>query len=327
MTTRRSIRVLTWPDYIDPRSLREFEAEFGVAVELSTVVSSAELVERMRLNSAHVDVLVPPDYAVRELDAIHRLDILDHNRLTNLRHIEARFRKERPYDPGSRISVVKDWGTTGFIYRSDIVDGTPRSWADFWKLAGQHSGRVTVFDSPTEVIGAALKLRGHSFYSSDPAELDQARTDLLRLKPHLLAFETDYKHLLASGDACLSLGWNGDAATLRAQGLPVTYVIPTEGSQLWEDAWAVPRAAPDTRTAHLFINFMLRPDIAAQEARYSRYATPNRTALALLDEDVRTDPAIYPPPEILARLESAVPMDPEGLARRAAVWSEIRGPH
>ncbi len=244
MTTRRSIKVLTWPDYIDPRSIREFESEFGVRVEVSTVPSSAELVDRMRTNSAHIDVLVPPDYAVRELESLRRLDLLDHSRLTNLRHIERRFRKDRAYDPGSRVSVIKDWGTTGFMYRSDIVTGNPRSWADFWKLAEDYSGRVTVLDSPTEVIGAALKLRGHPFYSTAPADLESARIDLLRLRPHLLAFETNCKPLLASGDACLSLGWNGDAATLMAQGVPVLYVIPAEGSQIWEDAWAVPRAAP-----------------------------------------------------------------------------------
>ncbi len=325
MRKRRTIRVLTWPDYIDPRSLRQFEAEFGVAVEVVTVTSSAELVQRMRVNSANIDVVVPPDYAIRELDSLHRLDILDHSRLTNLRHLETRFRKERARDPGSRISVVKDWGTTGFLFRTDSIQDDPRSWDDFWKLAAKSSGRVTVLDSPTEVIGAALKLRGHSFYSVEDAHLDQARLDLLRLKPHLLAFETNYKPLLASGAACLSLGWNGDAATLMAQGLPIRFVIPLEGSQIWEDDWAVPRAAPDVGTAHLFINFMLRPDIAAQEARYTHYATPNRTAISLLDEDVRGDPAIFPEPDVLSRLESAGSLDYEHMQRRIALWKEIRG--
>lgn len=325
MSRRRSIRVLTWPDYIDPRSLREFEAEFGAAVEVITAPSSAELVQRMRVNSANIDVLVPPAHVIRELDSLHCLDILDHSRLTNLRHIETRFRKERPHDPNSRISVVKDWGTTGFLFRTDIITDNPRSWDDFWKLAAKFSGRVTVLDSPTEVIGAALKLRGHSFYSTDEAELDQARSDLLRLKPHLLAFETSYKPVLASAQACLSLGWNGDAATLKAQGLPIRFVIPLEGSQIWEDDWAVPRAAPDVGMAHLFINFMLRPDIAAQEARYTHYATPNRTAMSLLDEDVRSDLAIFPQPEVLARLESPRSLDYEHMQRRAALWKEIRG--
>jgi len=325
MPSRRSVRLLTWPDYIDPNSLQAFEAEYGVTVELDVVPSAAELVQRMLLNGANVDVLVPPDYAVRELEAHHRLDMLDHARLTNLRHLEARFRRERPHDPGSRVSVIKDWGTTGFMYRTDLVQERPRSWADFWRLAETYSGKVTVLDAPAEVIGSALKLRGHSYNASGAAELQTAPLDLLRLKSHLLAFETNYKALLASGAACLSLGWNGDAAALKAQGIPIQYVVPAEGSQIWEDDWAIARHAPDPGAAHLFINFMLRPDIAAREANYTRYGTGNRTALTLLPDELRGDPAIYPPDEVLANLEPGLPPDNEGAERRAALWSEIRG--
>ncbi len=323
--TTRTVRLLTWPEYISPESLHQFEAEYAVKVELDLVPNTAELVERMLRNSANVDVVVPPDYAIRELEAHHRLDVLDHARLTNLRHLEIQFRRERPHDPGSRMSVVKDWGTTGFMFRTDVIQGKPTSWSDFWNLAEAHTGRVTVLDSQLEVIGAALKLRGHSQNSTSPDELRAARAELLRLKPHLLAFETDYKRLLASGKAVLALGWSGDAARLKAQGVPVHYVIPKEGAQVWEYDWAIPRRAPDPGTAHLFINFMLRPDVAAQEARYTHYATANRTALALLGDELRGDPGIYPPPDDLIRLERIRPIDADGAARRAALWKEIRG--
>ncbi len=324
MTTRRSIRVLTWPDYIDPRSLREFEAEYSVNVELDTAPNAVEIVKKIHLNSRNVDVFVMPDYAVHELESLRRLDYLDHGRLTNLRHIDTRFRKDRNYDPGSRLCIVKDWGTTGFLYRRDLLAERPESWAEFWTLAAKYSGKVTVLDAPTPVVGAALKMRGHAFYSNIETELAQAREDILALKPHLLAFETNYKPLLASGAAYLSLGWNGDASTLREQGLPVEYVIPREGSQMWEDDWAISRLAPDSGSAHLFVNFMLRPDIAAQEARYARYATGNRTALALLDDGLRSDPIIYPPPALIARLEPPGSLDRPGFQRRAALWEQIR---
>lgn len=324
MTSPRSIKVLTWPDYIDPRSLREFEYEYAVRVVLETVPSATEIVKRIQSNTHGVDVFVTPDFAVRELESLRRLDYLDHGRLTNLRHIDGRFRKDRSYDPGSRLSVVKDWGTTGFMYRTDIVAESPGSWADFWRLAPIYSGKVLVLDAPTPVIGAALKMRAHSFYSNDESELQQARSDLLELKPHLAAFETNIKPRLASGAACLALGWNGDASTLQAQDLPIRYVIPDEGSQIWEDDWAISRQAPDPGSAHLFINFMLRPDISAQEALYAHYATGNRTALALLDDGIRTDPTIYPPPDVLARLEPPGSLDRAGFERRAALWQEIR---
>jgi len=323
----KQITLLTWPDYINPQTLKQFEAEFGIKVNLEIVPSAVELVERMLGDGPMPDLLCPPDYAVRELGAANRLAVLDHAKLPNMEHLEQRFQLGRPHDPQSRISVVKDWGTTGFMYRSDVIPESPQSWADFWNLArsAKYNGRVTVLDSPGEVIGAALKMRGHSYNASDSKAMVEARADLLRLKPHLLTFDTNYKPLLASGDACLSLGWNGDAAVLIGQGLPIRYVVPSEGSQIWEDDWAIAADAPQPELAHAFLNFVLRPEVAAQEARYTRYATGNRNALALLDEEMRNDPSTYPPEAVLNKLEAGMPLDAEGQKRRESLWKDIRG--
>ena len=172
-----------------------------------------------------------------------------------------------------------------------------KTWDDgriFGDSAEKLSGCVTVLDSPGEVIGAALKMRGHSYNASSPDLLAGGREDLLNLKPHLLAFETNYKPLITSGKACLSLGWNGDAAALVAQNIPVRYVIPSDGSQIWEDDWAIAADAPNPDLAHTFLNYVLRPEVAAQEARYTRYATGNHSAMAFLDEEMRNDPSTYP---------------------------------
>jgi spermidine/putrescine transport system substrate-binding protein len=319
-----SLTLLTWPDYIAPETLEQFRAETEVTVQLEIVPSAVELVERMRAPGPAPDVLCPPDYAVRELQADGRLLALDHARLPNLRHLEPRFHHGRAHDPESRVSVVKDWGTTGFMYRTDLVAERPQAWRDFWSLAEKYSSRVTVLDSPGEVIGAALKMRGHSYNAADEPALAQARSDLLRLRPHLAAFETNYRPLLAEGRVCLALGWNGDAAALNAEGVPVQYVVPAEGSQVWEDDWAIAFGAPHPDAAYAFLDFVLRPETAAQEARYTRYATGNRAARALLDSALTADEALYPPPAVLQKLEPGLPLDAEGSRRRAAVWEAVR---
>jgi len=321
-----TIILLTWPDYINPATLEQFQHETGIAVALEVVPSAVELVERMRAPGPAPDVLCPPDYAVRELKGAGLLHALDHALLSNLSHLETRFRQGRPHDPDSRVSVVKDWGTTGFMFRSDKVSENPRSWADFWALAERQSGKVAVLDSPGEVIGAALKMRGHSYNAVDQTALEQARADLLRLKPHLRAFETNYRPLMASGEAVLALGWNGDAAALNAAGVPVKYVIPAEGSQVWEDDWAVAAGSRHVEAAHRLLNFVMRPEVAAQEARYTGYATGNQAAFQLLDASIQNDPSIYPPPAVVQKLESGLPLDPDGAALREALWAEIRAP-
>ena len=321
---KKSLTLLTWPDYISPQTLKQFEDEFEAHVELEIVPSAVELIERQQTEPASIDVLVAPDYAVRELGTQGRLLRLDRSQLPNLEHLDSRFYLGRAHDPESHVSVIKDWGTTGFMYRTDMIYEMPESWADFWRLAEKMSGRATVLDSPGEVIGAALKMRGHSYNAASSEQLAEARQDLLALKPHLLAFETNYRPLLASGKACLSLGWNGDAAALIAQGSPIRYVLPREGSQIWEDDWAIAADAPNPDLAHTFINFLLRPEVAAQEARYTRYATGNHSARAFLEEELINDPSTYPSPERLAKLEYGMPIHSDGQQRREQLWSEVR---
>lgn len=320
----KPITLLTWPDYINPATLEQFTANTQISVDLEIVPSAVELVERMRAPGEAPDVLCPPDYAVRELNGDRLLHGANHELLPNLKHLDPRFRNGRPHDPGGRVSVVKDWGTTGFMYRADKVDAQPRSWADFWALAEKYSGKVTVLDSPGEVIGAALKMRGHSYNAIDHAALEQARLDLLRLRPHLRAFETNYRPLLETGDAVVALGWNGDAAALNNAGLPISYVIPAEGSQIWEDDWAIAAGSRHVEEAHQFINFVLQPEVAEQEARYTGYATGNQAAYNLLDEATRNNPSIYPPGDVLNKLEAGLPLNTEGAKRRKRLWAEVR---
>ncbi len=319
------LKLLIWPDYISPATLASFERETGIRIELEIVQSAVDILARMRNGRQPPDVLTPPDYAVRQLNAEGLLAPLDHSRLLNLHYLEPHFLSGRSHDPYSRVSIVKDWGTTGFMYRIDKIPELPTCWSDFWGLAEKYSGHVTVLDSPGEVIGAALKMRGYSYNASGADELAAARADLLRLKPHLLCFETNYRPLLASGQAWLSLGWNGDAVALKSEGLPIWYVIPSEGSQIWEDDWAIAASAQNRDAAHTFLDFVLRPDIAAQEARYTRYATGNRAARELLDPNLRDDPSTYPPIEMIGRLESGMPLDAAAMRRRSTLWKEIRG--
>ena len=316
--------LLTWPDYLSPEGVAEFEAEFNLALELEIVASTDELVARMRGPGPAPDLLCPPDYAVRQLRSEGLLLTLDKRKLPNLSHLAPEFQLDRPHDPTSEVSVIKDWGTTGYMVRTDLIAEPGHSWADFWMLAERHSGRVSLLDSESEVIGAALKLRGHSYNAENESALAEARQELLRLKPTIGYFETGYRLLLESGQVVLALGWNGDAASLKAAGLPLAYVIPEEGSQIWEVDWAIAAGAANSEAAHNFIDYQLRPEVAAREATFTRYATPNASALERLDPRIRTDPATYPSKAVMARLEYGMPLTADGIRRRTVLWAEIR---
>ena len=319
------LALLTWPDYLSPEGKAEFEAEFELSLELEIIASADELLARMRAAGPAPDLLCPPEYAVRQLKQEGLLLTVDRRRLPNFAHLTPEFQSGRPHDPKSEVSVIKDWGTTGYMVRTDLIAEPGQSWADFWRLAERHTGRVSLLDSQNEVIGAALKLRGHSYNADDEPALSEARQELLRLKPTVGYFETGYRPLLESGQVVLALGWNGDAASLKAAGLPLAYVIPEEGSQIWEVDWAIAAGAANPEAAHKFIDYQLRPEVAAREAAYTHYATPNASAFNQLDALIRTDPATYPPKEIMARLEYGLPHAADGARRRAVLWAELRG--
>jgi spermidine/putrescine transport system substrate-binding protein len=128
----RTLTILTWPDYIDPQTLQQFEVEFNVTINLAIVPSAVELVERMQAAGPEVDVLVPPDYAVRELNEQNLLAILDHSRLPNLKHLAPRFRMGRPHDP----NPLSAWSKTGEPLDSCIA----RIWFMNRRTHGQISG-------------------------------------------------------------------------------------------------------------------------------------------------------------------------------------------
>lgn len=316
------INLHNWPEYVNPQTLEDFRRATGLFVNQTIFGSNEELLDELaRAADGPYDLIAPTDYMVRTLIERGLVRALDLDLLPNLRNVQAAFRSGRGHDPDGRYSVTKNWGTTGLIIKDGQVPEPVTRWADLWALAPKYSGRIVVVEARDEVLGAALKLLGYSYSDSDPAHLAEAQAKLLELRPHV-GISSDYFHMFQTGIVLLAIGWNGDAFIIRQEyQTPVSYVIPAEGSLLWEDNWCVPANALHPRNAHAFINYVLQPEVAAQEARYLGYATVVEPALALLDEALRTDPNLYPPADIMQRLERLQPLDAEAVARRDAVWA------
>lgn len=313
-----------WPEYLNPETAKRFWKETDIFINQTIFESNEDLLADLKnaLPGAF-DLIAPTDYMVRRLIAEGLLLKLDPAQLPNLRNVQAAFRTGRAYDPLGEYSVTKNWGTTGIIYRPDVVAEPPASWADFWALAQQHSGRAVVMEAQDEVIGAALKLLGYSLNETDPGRLAEAERKMLELRPHV-GVSSEYFSMFRDGRVVLGLGWNGDAFVIRHEyETPVNYVIPNEGALLWEDNWCLPAMALHPRNAHAFINYVLQPEIAALESSYHGYATVVEPALPLLDPAVRNDPSLYPPAEVMSRLERLQTFDGEALQRRTEIWERF----
>jgi spermidine/putrescine transport system substrate-binding protein len=231
-----------------------------------------------------------------------------------------------PYDPDDKFSVPKDWGTTGFVYRTDMVKEKPTSWKDFVELTkGPYSGKVTVLDGIPECVGSMLVMLGYSYNSEDEGEIEEAKQVLVELKPHLLAItSTEYRQLLISGKAVMSLAWNGDGAAVAAK-KPAEYVVAEEGGEFWVDAYVIPSGAKNPAAAHAWIDYVYQPAMNAMETEYTYYGSPLKRELLkpVIDPKVYKDEDVFPPEDQLDKLEPNE-VTPEGTKLRDRVWTEFK---
>ena len=316
-----TLNLYIWSNYIAPETLKRFEARHGVRVNVDLYDSNEALLAKLQAGNAGYDVVCPSDYSVQVLIAQGLLRPLDHSALPHFANVDPAF-LDRPYDPGNRHSVPYFWGTTGIAYDVRRVKEPIDSWGALWDP--RYAGRILMLDDARESIGAALKRRGLSLNSQDRAELEQAKADLAQQKPLVRAYSsTNFDDVLLSGDVWLAQGWSGQFAKIMSENPNIAYVVPKEGATLFIDNLAVPRDARSPALAHAFIDFTLEAEIAAEICRTMHYSSPNKAALALLPPEIRTNPAIFPPPDVIERLELIRDMG-EATVLYDRLWTEVK---
>src|SRR5918999_2578552 len=314
-----------WADYVNPKTYDAFTRETGVKIKKGFFVSNDELQAKLQGGARGFDLAAPTGYMVQILAEAGLLEELDWSQLPTVeKNLDPRFRK-LPYDPDDKWSVPKDWGTTGFMYRTDMVKEKPTTWREFVDLAkGPYSGKVTVLDGIPECIGSMLVMLGYSFNSEDEGEIEEAKQQLVELKPHLLAItSTEYKQMMIDGKAVMALGWNGDGAAVAAK-KPAEYVIAEEGGEFWVDAYVIPTGAKNPAAAHAWIDYVYQPEQNAAETEYTYYGSPLKRELLkpVIDTEGYANPDVFPPDDVLEKLEPNE-VSPEGTNPRDRAWTEF----
>ena len=336
------LNVYNWSDYIGKDTVAKFEKETGIKVRYDVYDGNEVLEAKLLAGHSGYDVVVPSTspYLARMAQAKIFLK-LDKSKLTNYGNLDPQILASAAVaDPGNPYGVPYMWGTTGIGYNVDKVKAAlgAKAPVDSVNLIFDPANAkklaecgISLLDTPEEVFPAALLHLGKHALSRDMKDLELAADAVAKIRPYVKKFHSSqYINDLANGDLCVAFGYSGDVfqAKQRAEdaknGVKIAYGIPKEGAMLWIDQMAIPADAPHPGNAHIFINFILRPEIAAEISNAVAYANPNAKATPMVEAEIRNNHNIYPTAEVRKRLFFDTPVSQDYERARTRAWTRVK---
>ncbi len=314
------LNVYNWSDYIGRETIPDFEREFHVEVRYGTYEVAEEMFAKVMTGNSGWDVVFPSNsYVVpmRQMDLVAKLD---HRMLPNLVNLDDRFRSPF-WDRGLGWSIPYMHGATGIVYSTKAPAAA--QWADLW--TSRYHGRATMLDDPAEVFGACLKRLGDSVNATEPQQLRQAKQLAIQQKPFLRAYlNAEVRDQLIAGDVLAAQSWTVTAQQSIELSDHLAFAYPKEGFPLYCDTAAILRESGRKELAHQFLNYLLRPEVAAAIATEMRTATANGAARMLLPAKDRDNPTLYPSAQILSGGEWFSALPPAAERLRDRLWTEVK---
>lgn len=316
----QTLNVFTWADYIDPQLVKEFEAKNNCKITFSYFDSNEQMLAKVKAGGSSYDVLYPSSYAVKLMLTDNMLMALDPAKIPNMAQMDPKY-LALVAEQDMKHSVPYTVSTTGIGYLAELGELEP-TWAVF--ANPELKGRMTLLDDIRETIGAALKFHGYSLNTTSEEELATARDTVIGWKKNAAKFESvQYHHGLASGEFKLVQGYIGDILQAQAQNPNIRFMLPKEGFAFTCDQLVIPKNAKNPDLAHAWINFLCDPEIAARNTNFMKFLCPNLGSYGKLSPELRDNPALFPPPDVLARAEYIDELGKD-LDKYNKVWDEIK---
>lgn len=297
-----TITFYNWGDYIDPEILKDFEKESGYKVNYQTFDSNEAMYTKIKQGGTNFDLAVPSDYMVAKLKDGGLLAKLDKSKLTGVDHFDKTFLNQS-FDRGNEYSLPYFWGMLGILYNKKVVDEDElKDWSSIWDAKFRH--RLLLVDSARDVLGLTLLSQGKSVNDKNVADIAAAQGKLSSLMPNVKAIVGDeLKLYMAQGEGDLAVTYSGEARNAMSRNKDLAYKVPEDGSNLWLDNLVIPKKAEHKEAAYALMNYLSRPDVAAKNAKYIGYATPNKDAKELLPDSVKNNEGFYPKQSLLDKLQ------------------------
>ena len=289
------LNIYNWGGFLPDTVADEFTKETGIQVHYSTYMSDQDLYAKLAIayNNSGYDIIFPSVEFLGRMERAGMLETIDKTQIPNFKNLDPRFINQ-VFDPKNNYSVPYLWGSTGLVINRKYYPNLKFDrWQDLWNPILKN--KLLLMDDPRTNFDIGLHLLGYSINTQDPEQIKQAYEKLRTLLPNIKLFNMIApQSIYTNENAVIGVGYSGDtyAAILSNPGLE--YIYPKDGAFLWMNSMAIPKNAPNRDNAYKFINFILRPDIAAQIASKLRYSTPNLAAQKLLPKEQRDSRVLYP---------------------------------
>jgi putrescine transport system substrate-binding protein len=314
------LNIYNWSDYIGPDIIAAFEKETGIKVRYDNFDNNEIVHAKLVAGKTGYDIVVPSsNWAKLQIDG-GLLRKLDKSQIPNLKNLDPAVQSQlAKMDPGNNYLVNWLWGFTTVGINVDKVKAalgsTPmpeNAWDLVFKpeyISKMKSCGVSFLDSATEVVPAALHYLGKPSFSKNPGDYTAAANLLKAARPHVTLFSSSgYINDMANGSICLALGWSGDINIARQRaidgktGQNIQALTPSIGGLLFFDVMVIPADAARPGNAHKFINYVLRPEVAAANTNKVFYPNPVPDSKKHIRADVANNATVFLPQAEMAKM-------------------------
>ncbi len=318
--------VYNYGEYFDPDALAQFEEETGIKVTYDEYETNEVMYPIIANGAAQYDLVCPSDYMVQRMISEGMLEKINFDNVPNIKYVDQVYQDAaKGFDSANEYSVPYLWGTVGILYNKTMVKEPVDSWGILWDT--KYKDNILMQKSVRDAFGITLKYLGYSLNSTDEKELEEAKQKLIQQKQSgvVQAYVVDeVRDKMIGNEAAIGVIYSGEALTCQSENPDLEYVIPKEGSNLWIDAWVIPKGAKNKENAEKFLDFLCRPEIAKMNFNYITYSIPNSEGRKLIEEEeYRNSTIAFPELASLTNCETLQYLGPDVDDIYNQKWKEV----
>ncbi len=337
-----TLNVYNWGEYIGEETIANFEKEFDIKVTYDNYDSVETADAKLLAGNSGYDVVSHSGAMLARLIPANILQPIDAAKLPNMKNMRKDVMDQlgASWDPGNKHIVPYMWGTHGVTYNEELVKAThpdaPIGSLDMI-FSPEHMSKlaecgVAFLDSPTDVVPMALAYLGKDPSSTDKADYEAAGELFAAIRPYIKTFDNYAYQRMPEKEFCVAVTWGPDGLLAMSgaeeadTGVLLDFFTPPKegGAQFWVDGWVIPADAKNVENAHIFLDYMMRPDVAAADTNYVWYATANEAAIPLIDEEVTSSVAAFPPAEAVDKMYTLSVVPPRVEKTRTRTWTNFK---